>query len=292
MGKDLHSDSDRLRCYSSVFSRNAFENIISYNDFSRIDWVFQNYDIGTFAGTTYNDYVKYIYGILTEFYRSEYVYKTALIDKFVSELRRTSGLCNAVAFNEFKVGNSIADIAFFNGESKAYEIKSDLDSPKRLCKQMKDYREIFDKCYIVIPKEKYELYKDIVEDEIGIILLSNRHGSISVKEIRPAQKNHHINSDILMECLRTEEYKTIITSRIGALPDVPAYMLYDVCKELMKSIPEKYLKVDFRNLLKQRKKNLSLLSDVPYELRQICLALGLTEKLSGVLISRLNQQLN
>ena len=197
MGKDLHSDSDRLRCYSSVFSRNAFENIISYNDFSRIDWVFKNYDIGTFAGTTYNDYVKYIYGILTEFYRSEYVYKTALIDKFVSELRRTSGLCNAVAFNEFKVGNSIADIAFFNGESKAYEIKSDLDSPKRLCKQMKDYREIFDKCYIVIPKEKYELYKDIVEDEIGIILLSNRHGSISVKEIRPAQKNHHINSDIL-----------------------------------------------------------------------------------------------
>ena len=158
MGKDLHSDSDRLRCYSSVFSRNAFENIISYNDFSRIDWVFQNYDIGTFAGTTYNDYVKYIYGILTEFYRSEYVYKTALIDKFVSELKRTSGLCNAVAFNEFKVGNSIADIAFFNGESKAYEIKSDLDSPKRLCKQMKDYREIFDKCYIVIPKEKYELY--------------------------------------------------------------------------------------------------------------------------------------
>ena len=60
----------------------------------------------------------------------------------------------------------------FNGESKAFEIKTEYDTPRRLDKQMEDYKRFFDKCYLVVPEDRLEEYYNIVEPTTGIITMS------------------------------------------------------------------------------------------------------------------------
>lgn len=285
-------DKERLRSYSSAFSRNTIRDILQYDDFRHIDWIFKRYDHDMSSEISYGEYFKYMYNVLLEHYRCEYVYKTLLLDKLICELKKLHSATQSVVFNEFKVGDSIVDIAFFNGESKAYEIKTDFDSPKRLNKQIDEYRKIFDKCYIVIPQEKYETYLDIVEPEVGLVLLAKRGKKISLKEVRHAKINSHIDPDIVIRCLHTDEYKSIIINRFGSLPDVPEYIMFDTCRELLYAIPEKELKKDFREIIKLRKANILSLATIPVELRQLSLALGLTHKVICQLVMRLEKHIN
>ena len=181
-------------------------DIIRFNDFAHLSWVYKHYDNGNVRANSYLDYLRKLYKILVSDYRCEYVYKNEII----RELLVKYGTKSTAVFNEFKVGNSIADIAFFNGESKAFEIKTDLDTPKRLEKQLSDYQRIFDKCYIVIPADRYEQYLDGLASEVGIITLSKQGKSIILEEKRPATKQESIDSNVLINCLRTEEYKRLI----------------------------------------------------------------------------------
>ena len=212
-------DTNRMRSYSSAFSRGAIMDIIRFNDFAHLSWVYTQYDNGTVRANSYLDYLKLLYKSLASSYRCEYVYKNEII----RELLVKYGTKSTAVFNEFKVGNSIADIAFFNGESKAFEIKTDLDTPKRLGKQIADYQRIFDKCYIVIPEGKFEFYLDAVESNIGIITLSKQERTIHLEEKRAAIKNNMIDSDVLINSLRTDEYKRLIIQECGSLPDVPGH---------------------------------------------------------------------
>ncbi len=285
--------SDRLKSYSSAFSRQVFVDILRYNDFRHIDWLFDKYDRRDSAVESYGEYFEYIYDELTDNYRCEYVYKNELIGKVLLRFMNRHAMTKIVAFNEFRVGNSIADLVLFNGESRAYEIKSDLDSPKRLSKQLYDYKKIFDRCYVVIPETKCSHYLEMTDEETGIIVLyKKRDQNIALKEMRPAIKNPHIDVGLMMKCLHTNEYERIISNRFGKLPDVPGYMMYNACQELMKTIPESELKRFFREAVKSRTNNFVRLCQLPYELRQICLSLGLKERDVDILISRMNNKIN
>lgn len=285
--------TDRLKSYSLAFSRRVFVDIIKYNDFKQIDWLYDKYDKCDSKIESYGDYFEYMYNALADYYRCEYVYKNELIGKVLSRYLKQRSITGTVAFNEFKVGNSIADLVLFNGETRAYEIKSDLDSPKRLTKQIYDYKKVFDRCYVVVPETKVCHYLEKTDDETGIIVLSRKkNGSLVLKEARSAVKNPHIDVGLMMKCLHTSEYEHIISNRFGKLPDVPGYMLYDACQELMKTIPEPELKRLFRETVKSRTSNFIRICQLPYQLRQICLSLGLKERDLDILISRMNNKLN
>lgn len=292
MTTSLRKDIDRMRSYSSAFSRKVFNDILLFNDFSQIDWIYHQYDKASRTFDTYLNYFKYIYSLLIKKYRCEYVYKNEIINKVLLKLLKSHGTRDTVAFNEFKVGKSIVDIAFFNGESKAFEIKTDLDSSKRLPKQIEDYKKLFDKCYIVIPENKYEYYEESVEPEIGILVLSKNNGKIKIQTSREALRNEMIDSDVLINCLRTEEYKRLVTSEIGHVPDVPGANLYDYCKGVIETLPVKRLKSFFLDAIKTRKNNTNILSASPQELRQICLSLELSLNNINTLIANLNNTIN
>lgn len=281
-------DTNRMRSYSSAFSRGAIMDIIRFNDFEHLSWVYTNFDNGAVRANSYLDYLKLMYRALASNYRCEYVYKNEIIKELLSKY----GTKSTAVFNEFKVGNSIADIAFFNGESKAFEIKTDLDTPKRLGKQIADYQRIFDKCYIVIPDDKYEQYCDVVAPEIGIITLSKKGRSINLEERRAAIKNDTIDVDMLINILRTDEYKRLIIEECGYLPSVPGHDMYGACRELMYGISTHKLKSFFRDVVKERKNNTALLKNTPSELRQLCLSLGLDKRGIEILLLRLNTQIN
>lgn len=266
---------ERLRSYSSVFTRKVFSDIINYNDFSHLNWLYSTYDQSQKDIESYSDYLLYLYKYIAKFYRCEYVYKNEVINQL---LLKTYGTKNTIAFNEFRIGNSIVDFAIMNGESKAFEIKTQFDTSRRLSKQMSDYKKVFNKCYIVVASEDLGYYESIVEPSIGIIELYYDRGRIKINEYRHAIMNSELDSDLLMGCLRTQEYKDIVSSYDGNLPDVSEYKMYEACKARIKKIPSVILNEFFLNEIKKRKNITCKLKEVPKELRQICLSLNLSEK--------------
>lgn len=281
-------DRERLRAYASVFSRNVFYDIIKFGDFSRIDTLLGKYDCGR-DFSTYYDYIRYAYRALSKNYRCEYIYKNELINKL---LLKQYGTKDSVAINEFRAGESIVDLAVFNGESKAFEIKTEYDSDRRLCHQLKAYSKIFQRCYLVISEKLLDDYLQELPAEVGIVVLKDGKSSIQMEEIKEAGYNSGIDSDVIMRSVRTCEYKNIVASYYGLLPDVSRFDIFDRCGELMKGIPSEDLHRLFVTEIKKRKSVTARLRHFPVELRQICLSMNIDGNAAGTLFMRLNLPIN
>jgi len=102
---------------NKVFTKN---NILkAMNDDSKIK------SYVTSLGLNHYDTFESLYKVLTDNYRSEYVYKNTLFNKLLlgkHNLNTTSALV------ELPIGDSIADFVLFNGSATVYEIKTELDS--------------------------------------------------------------------------------------------------------------------------------------------------------------------
>ena len=272
---------------STAFSRNALTDVIKYNDFSQLDWVLsicsQRQSV-----STYLELLDVVYRNMAKHYRCEYVYKNEIIKHLVREFKKSD---QTVVFNEFRVADSIADLAMFNGESKAFEIKTEYDSSKRLEKQMNAYKLVFDKCYIVVPEERLSDYLPSIADTTGIITLAFHKGRVNLSKYREAIQNKRIDVATLIRCLRTKEYENIISSYYGKLPDVAVAQLFSVCLEMMSNMPPSVLKEMFLSEIKKRKSDLSLLKTVPRPLAQMCVALNLNDKGIASLVNTLNTKI-
>lgn len=281
---------DKLRSYSSVFSSTSFKKLLKYDDYSFINTNIEKFDkpkIGE-SINTYYDYIQFIYKELTKQYRNEYVFKNTFVNKLLLE---KYGVKNTVAINEFRVGNSIADIVLFNGTSKAFEIKTELDSNKRLEGQLTDYTKIFKKCYVITHESLIEKY--LRENEhIGVIELIERPKSLVMREVRAASENEHIDADTLIRSLRTPEYKNIVKQYYGELPEMNSFNMFDTCRDLMKHIPNEQLNHLFIEELKKRKSNTEIVRTFHNELRHLCLAMNMNAELYQELNSKLSKPIN
>lgn len=283
---NANGDLIRLREFSSAFSRGAFMDVLSFNDYSHFNWLASNYDLLRCA--TYSDLLKKSYSIISKHYRCEYVYKNELIKL----LLRKYGTKNSVYFSEFRVGNSIADMVMFNGESKAFEIKTEYDSPRRLDKQMDDYKRFFDKCYIVVSEDNVDEYRDIVEPTTGIIVMSQNNGRIILQEFKDAERNERFECEALMSCLRTEEYKNIVLSLGASLEGVAGYNMYNYCYQVISNANPNELRELFLCEIKKRKNNTALLRKYPMSIRQMMLSLNLPEDKANKLLNQLSININ
>lgn len=166
------------------------------------------------------------FGHLRSHYRNEYVYKAAVIDRIV--FGRHSPATSAVGM-ELHVGKSIVDIAIFNGTSTAYEVKSELDSPRRLTSQTADYLKAFDKVYVVAPRNNAHRYELCCDQRVGIMELNER-GSLST--IREAMSNlHSIDTRALFKMLRREEYVAAIERLLGQKITLPNGLVSQYCEQ-------------------------------------------------------------
>lgn len=272
----------RLRNFSSAFSRRAFIDVLNFNDYSHFNWLISKYN--TPGCATYLDLLKKSYSEISKHYRCEYVYKNELINQLLKQY----GTKDTVYFNEFRVGKSIADIVMFNGESKAFEIKTEYDTPRRLNKQIDDYKRLFDKCYIIVPEDKVDEYQNIIESTTGIITMSPNNKRIILKTIRDAEQNKHFQSKLLMSFLRMEEYKNIVLSLGKSLDGVAGYDIYKHCFQIISNSNPDELKSLFLSEIKKRKNNTSLLPKYPVPLKQIMLSLNLPKVKADKLLGQLN----
>lgn len=278
---------DKMRSYSSIFSSTSFSKLLLDDDYSFLDSNIQRYDLSKVGKRidTYYDYIRYIYNELRKKYRNEYIYKNTFINELLLD---SYGIKETIAINEFSVGNSIADIVMFNGTSKAFEIKTELDSDKRLSGQLADYIKIFKECYIVTHESLIEKYLK-EDDSIGIIELIEKPRSLKMREIRPAKVNSKIDPDTVMRSIRTNEYKNIIRHYYGDLPDMNSFNMFEICTDLMKMIPSEDLNSLFIDQLKKRKSNTKIIKSFIKELRQLGLAMNFDANTYEQLFVKLNK---
>lgn len=278
-------EKDRMRSFSRVFSRRAFTDVLKYSDYSFFDYIADTYKLNKQC-TTYNEMLKVLYSNMLRSYQNEYIFKNELINRW---LLKQYGTRNTVYFSEFRVGNSIADLAIFNGESKAFEIKSEIDTPKRLARQMTDYSLFFDKSYIVIPKRKAIELEETIDSKVGILTFEKLGRFINIEEYRPAERNTRLDAHYTMEILRTKEYLDIIARYYGKLPAVSTAQMYDECERLMEEIPEDILRKEVLMEIKQRRRNAFQIKKCSPILRQMFLSLNLSQKEAEMLLEKFKQ---
>jgi hypothetical protein len=280
----------KYRSYASIFSSTSFVNLLQQDDYSFINAKIERYDSDKIGRDihTYYDYIQYVYRQLQKQYKNEYIYKNTFIN---SLLLKKYGVQDTVAINEFRVGNSIADLVMFNGTSKAFEIKTELDSNKRLSAQLGDYSKIFKECYVITHESFIEKYLK-EDDRIGIIEFIEHSKSVEMREVRQAKENKAIDSETLIRCIRTSEYKSIIKRYYGELPPMNSFTMFETCKEMMKYIPSGILHQLFMDELKKRKSNTGILEMFHKELRHLIFAMNLNEKSFKALESKLNKTIN
>lgn len=272
--------------YSSIFSRSNFEKLLRNDDYSLFQETIKDYDKGGVGKylITYSDFIQHIYKYMIKNYRNEYIFKNSLINQIIKDY----GTKTTAIFNEFAVGNSIVDMALFNGISRAFEIKTELDTNKRLKNQLADYKKIFNQCYIVIHESHIQKYESFDSDS-GIIALSIHRGQVKLTTVKEAKYNQRIDPHILIRCLRTSEYKELIKRYYGFLPEMNSFTAFDICEKMLVEIPSVHLSKLFIDIMKERRSNMGTVLRINKHIRQISLCLHLSEKDKDLVEYKLKQ---
>ena len=283
MEKAMKYQINQLRDYSSLFSRSQVLSWLK-KDFTSINFKIERYDEKWInnRNTTYLDYLKYIYSILANNYQNEYIFKNEFLNNWlIKELGET----NSQIFSEFRVGNSIADLVMFNGCSKIFEIKTELDSDSRLTLQLQNYEKAFNQIFLIIPKSKLTIYEK-QDASIGLITYDPKsENTFSV--YRKAKLNLGIEPSIIMSILHTNEYKSIVRKYYGYLPQMTSFNQHKVCSKLIFDIPKDKLNKLFIDEVKKRISSNALSSRYYKEFNQLFLALRMNRESKSKMIESL-----
>lgn len=246
------------------FSKKVFEDLLSGKKNEVFDLVVKRY-ISDSSGMSYCDIVSEIYCYLANNYRTEYYYKNTLLNKL---LLKKHNYKKTIVLTELPVADSKADFVMINGRGVVYEIKTELDNLERLESQVKDYYKAFKYVYIVTYEKNIEKVMGVVDEKVGIILITKRG---AIKTYREAEEvDEFLTHECIFKMLRKYEFESIIKRQGFKLPDVPRVNYYSECLKLFDTIDLDSILNGFLIVLKQRKKSPNkLYKKVPYELKMM-----------------------
>jgi len=271
----VQNSRSSLKVMAEIFSPSIFREIIHGGKNDAIIKKIKRYTLANNQSDV-SEAIKLLYSALLASYRTEYFYKNALLTE---QLLKKYNLSTTIVLNEFKIGNSKADFVLLNGESRVYEIKSDLDSLQKLPKQIADYKKFSDKIYIVTCEKFIEkIMEEYENSSIGIILFNEQN---ELKEFKSAKSDSsQLEHEIIFKTLRKNEYLDIIKNYFGFIPDAPNTKIFSVCKELVSEIDIKeFQKLAVEKLKKRRLQCVDLLksNSTPNELKYLCYINDLSE---------------
>ena len=279
---------NQLRDYSSLFLRNEAK-LWMKSDFTSIKCKIERYDEHwiRYSNATYYDYLKYVYSVLEKHYQNEYILKNSFLTEWlIQELGQT---CSKV-YSEYRVGNAIADIAMFNGNSKVFEIKTEFDNDTRLKLQLENYRKAFNQIFLIVPETKLHLYKKY-DSAIGIITYKSNQAQKFIL-YRNAINDKEVDAETIMHILHTNEYKAIVKYYLGELPQMTSFNQFKICCDIIRKIPNKDLNRLFIELMKKRSFENVLSSRYFKIFNQLSLALKLNKSQLKSLIEKVKSPLN
>ena len=158
----------------------------------------------SFLSTMAEENIHKIYNrIILNYYPNEICIKSSFIKQILMNGKKH------VTIFELPVGSSRADLCKINGESIAYEIKTDLDNFYRLQKQINDYYKIFEKVFIICSEANVENILKLVPPKCGIYCYrQNRQKKYKFSLIKNAAVGDEINPLSQLKLIRTSELYT------------------------------------------------------------------------------------
>lgn len=183
---------------------------------------------------------RFINELLLKYYPSERIAKYAIANSLKSRP-------DTVLF-EMPVLGSRVDVCRINGSSYAYEIKTELDTFRRLKKQIDDYSKVFEYVNIIVPKELYEGIHEI-PDYCGIYLFGRKTAKAAIKiwPKRKALKSPHIDPNAQLQCLSIKELGILLKNR-GIKEHLPSKE--SRCQYILSRYSAKTINYDFKRLVK------------------------------------------
>lgn len=277
---------------SHLFSSSVLHDLFVHNYSDRLVRVFN--DFKTLdkipANLTLKDFFEDSYKELLANYRNEYVFKNAIAEKIL--IGRHS-IKSSSLFTEFRVHTSKADVVIFNGTSHVYEIKTELDKLDRLPTQIKNYQKVFEYVNVVSVASKVDAIIDIVDESVGIIVLTDHYTLKTIRKAKSGLKNLEHND--LFDLLRKDEYLKIIKKFNGDIPELPNTKMYAACKSIFRELPIQQIHEQMLILFKERKNHKSIeifLKNIPRSLKIAILEANLSVKQQTDFLTLLNQKIS
>jgi len=189
-------------------------------------------------------------------HRDEYIYRAAISQKV---LMGTHSLRTASMLNEFRAGNSKADLVILNGTATVYEIKSERDSLVRLANQVENYKRVFAKVNVIASEGHIKGVLETVPDDVGVMCLSKRYQITKVREAVncPAR----ICPVTVFESLRMVEAMSILQAMGVMVPEVPNTQRHAAMRDRFAMLDPVALHVEMVRTLK-RTRDLAPLGDL------------------------------
>lgn len=139
---------------------------------------------------------------------NERIIKAAVVDR----LFRAGALKDAVLINEMVIANwsRRVDLAVANGHLHAFEIKSDLDTLRRLTGQVATYLDRFDKVTVVTTSKFVKIVRDQTDDRVEVWEAAETRGIITLKVVRRGRSRDVVNTRMLCSYLLKPELVTLL----------------------------------------------------------------------------------
>ncbi|MFZ5897993.1 MAG: sce7726 family protein [Bacillota bacterium] len=151
--------------------------------------------------------------IVTRYYPGEKIIKYHLIHGNLANQDEVTAL-------EINTGTSRLDVGQINGQSHAYEIKTEFDSTSKLDKQMCDYGKCFEYLNIVTHEKHLEKVLELVPPHCGIIIYHFDKGACSFFIIRDAQPNPDLNYQNQVQNLTSSDLAFVL--KAAGFKEVPS----------------------------------------------------------------------
>lgn len=192
--------------------------------------------------------LEFTYDYLKVNYRCEYIYKNEIANQLLLKYHNDN---SATLLKEVSSDSSIADIVIVNGNTVAYEIKTELDSFDRLPNQVNSYQTIYDKVNVVTHQAAVKTLIGKLDSNIGIMILDD-NGILT--EVHKASENNQLfDPEKAVLTLRQSELVTAYEKYIDKLPKMGTALIHSFCYDWYLTLDRNDAHIIFYEALKSRK---------------------------------------
>lgn len=202
-------------------------------------------------------------------------YNQAIVSNYPNETSIKAAFLNNVLFKskkditifELPVGKSRVDLCKVNGTSIAYEIKTDIDTLKRLDKQISDYARVFEQVYVICSEDRLSDIESVLPEQYGIYT----YAFSSKKQCRftlhrAATENFVLNSEYQVSLLlKAELVRYFGLTQITSITEAVDYILDHFTSGEINEVFKSALKDRFRNKWRFLESNHKDIFEIDYQ---------------------------
>ena len=135
-------------------------------------------------------------------------------EKLIKTLLEQHDTLGVIQELEVARGRARADVVRLSGgDSHAYEIKSDLDTLRRLPRQIRHYNEVFSTVTLVVGVDHVVEALYLIPDWWGVIVAELDNTELRLSPIREVRQNSHTDYEAISDLLRKHELMKVLSAR-------------------------------------------------------------------------------